>query len=118
MNGNRVVITRDQLNAVKKAMRSLPKDRLSHPYKSELACLRDEFERVLREVLPQYVISSFQSELLSNKRVFFNKQVWYFVTGDTYDVTILMYVRITGGKIKYQLRLGCWGDLVETGRWF
>ena len=120
MNRTRVVITQDQLNQVKKAMRiCIDKYGLSHPYMSEIACLRQHvFNKALEEVLPQYIIGTLPSGHLSHKKNFSNKSVWYLITGDNYDITILMYVNTSGGKIKYQLKLGCLGDLVETGEWF
>lgn len=108
MNGNRIVITLDQLNAVKKEFKKLRQGGLGHT---------TAFDRALVSILPEYVCSTPVSEYLllkGNPR----KLAFYFNTGDTYDVTIILYATVKRDcSVSCQLRLGCWGDLVESGRY-
>lgn len=114
MNGNRIVITEGQLLAVRKEFNKL---KASFDLRAGSQALQ-AFESALRAVLPQYVNNNPHTgscvECLWGTRSV-RKRAYYFNLGDTYDVTIIMYRSEWAGRASYQLRLGCWGNLVEAG---
>lgn len=118
MSRTRRIITPDHLVSVKKA------------FKTELETLKEAGNYItinseIQEIFSQAIFISFAThedmpevynvQVLWNKRN--GKRVLYANTGDTYDTTILLYISddMWSSDTKWQMRLGSWGDLVESG---
>ncbi len=111
MSRTRTIITPDQLASVKKAFKSeLERLKKAGNYITINSEVQQVFSLSVRDIPEVHDV-----QVLWNKRN--GRRVLYANTGDTYDVTILLYISNDrwSNDAKWQMRLGSWGDLVESG---